>query len=107
MIKTIKLLPGILALLVLAIPVLGKARVDKVLINTCWDENYFYAAFEVSDPDIQGQQTRPNKPVGDDDAVALYFQADRARDAHVGPHSFRMLVSAAGGCEFDEGKDGT
>ncbi|MEI6915414.1 MAG: sugar-binding protein, partial [Armatimonadota bacterium] len=85
---------------------LAKERTDIVRMNFTWDENYLYAAVEVNDPDIQGSTKAPNQPVGDDDAVAIYLQTDRKKDAAIGPNSFRMLVSAAGGCEFSHGEDG-
>ncbi|MCC6484772.1 MAG: hypothetical protein IT209_08005 [Armatimonadetes bacterium] len=84
----------------------AKARTDTVRINTTWDANYFYASFDVNDQDIQGTTRGPNQVVGDDDAVAVYFQSDRSKGSQIGPHSFRMMVSAAGGAEWAVGDNG-
>ena len=93
------------AILLCAAPAFAKPRTNAVRLWTTWDQNYFYAAFDISDPDIQGESKAANAPVGDDDAVALYFQADRATGQTLSPASYRMIVSAAGGAQFAVGSE--
>lgn len=97
----------VLLALLASLPACASPRIDRARIYTSWDSNYFYAAFDVSDSDIQGSSKAPNKPVGNDDGVALYFQTDRERPSAPTEKSFRMTVSAAGGSEFAVGSDGT
>lgn len=85
------------------VPACAKPRANVVRLWTTWDDRYFYASFDVSDPDIQGSSSAPNAEVGDDDAVALYFEAGRAKEQVPGKTSFRMVVSAAGGAQFAVG----
>jgi hypothetical protein len=67
-----------LVLLAAAHPALARARTDRVRIFTAWDSAFFYAAFDVNDPDIQGASRLPNAPVdAGDDAVAVYFHRPR------------------------------
>ncbi|MGQ9809127.1 MAG: sugar-binding protein, partial [Armatimonadota bacterium] len=96
-----------IALLAATLPALGRARTDRVRIFTTWDSTFFYAAFDVNDPDIQGASRAPNAPVAEgDDAVAVYFHTDRTDSSGLDEHSFRMVVSAAGGAEFARGENG-
>ena len=96
-----------LVLLAAAHPALARARTDRVRIFTAWDSAFFYAAFDVNDPDIQGSSRLPNAPVdAGDDAVAVYFHTDRADAEGIGSSTFRMVVSAAGGAGFSRGDSG-
>jgi hypothetical protein len=97
-----------IALLAAALPALGRARTDRVRIFTTWDSTFFYAAFDVNDPDIQGASRAPNAPVAEgDDAVAVYFHTDRTDPSGLDENAFRMVVSAAGGAEFARGENGS
>lgn len=93
-----------LAVMMIAAPVFCKPRIDKVQIFTTWDENFFYVALDVSDPDIQGQAKLPNVQIGpEDDAVGIVLQTDRSRASTVNENSVMMKVSAAGGSQFSVG----
>ncbi len=95
------------ALLAAALPALARAKTDRVRILTSWDSTFFYAAFDVNDPDIQAASRAPNAPVDPgDDAVAVYFHTDRSETRQIDGSSFRMVVSAAVGAEFAVGDNG-
>lgn len=77
----------------------------NVTCYTTWDENYFYAAFQVQDPDITGTNTSPFSKPWEDDSVEFYLETDNKHNPGRSKTSFHMAVSAAGGSAFTIGSD--
>ncbi len=82
----------------------GFAYADgKVSCSTTWDENYFYAAFQVDDPDITGVNSLPFSKPWEDDCVEVFIETDNAHAKGSTGHAYHMAVSSAGGACFSQG----
>ncbi len=112
----LKQLPGAaLALLCLLAPALvlaapqAAAAPEKNRVSalyTTWDDYYFYAGFEVSDPHVVSTNATPTSQPQQDDDVEVFFETDHKRADHRTDHTYQMAVSAGEGAYFSVG-DGT
>jgi len=89
--------------LVLSLPA-GAA--DKVTCYTMWDDSFFYAAFEVQDPDVVSANTAHMSNPWEDDCVEVFLETDNQRAPDRTPSTFQMSVSAGGGSSFVVGENG-
>ncbi|MEN6371583.1 MAG: sugar-binding protein [Armatimonadota bacterium] len=69
---------------------------------TTWDENYFYAAFTVDDPDITGTNISPFSNPWEDDSVEIFLETDNNHAPGRSKSTYHMAVSSAGGAAFTE-----
>ncbi|MBV9849627.1 MAG: hypothetical protein JO250_08055 [Armatimonadetes bacterium] len=107
----LKRMMGIAALLCLLAPAVlaqapapGAARVTAMY--TTWDDYYFYAGFQVRDPNVISVNTTPTSQPQQDDDIEVFFETDNARATVRSPHTYQMAVSAGNGAYFSVG-DGT
>lgn len=77
----------------------------KLTAYTTWDENYIYAAFQVDDPDISGNNFKPFSKPWEDDCVEIFIETDNKHSKGRSKSSYHMAVSAAGGAAFSQGGD--
>ena len=96
----LKKLLGVAALLCLLAPATlaqapaqGPPRVTAMY--TTWDDYYFYAGFQVHDPNVISTNTTPTSQPQQDDDVEVFFETDNARAAVRTPQTYQMAVSAA------------
>jgi len=87
--------------------ILGLASVavlaqGKATCYTTWDDNYFYAAFVVDDPDITGTNTTPFSSPWEDDSVEIFLETDNKHSPGRSGSTYHMSVSCAGGSAFTE-----
>ena len=93
----------ILALLLLAI---SSFAADKVTCYTLWDDFFFYAAFEVQDPDVVSTNTTHMSSPWEDDDIEVFLETDAKKAQDRTPNTFQMSVSAGGGSSFSVGENG-
>lgn len=77
----------------------------KAAAYTTWDDNYFYAAFSVDDPDIAGTNSALHSNPWEDDAVEIFIETDNNHNPGRPVKTFHMAVSAAGGSAFTAGTE--
>ncbi len=75
----------------------------KAKCYTTWDDNYFYAAFHIDDPDITGTNAAPFSNPWEDDSVEVFLETDNKHNPGRSPATFSMAVSSAGGATFTQG----
>ena len=80
---------------------------DKVTCYTIWDDSFFYAAFEVQDPDVVSTNTTHMSNPWEDDCVEVFLETDNQRAPNRTPSTFQMSVSAGGGSSFVVGENGS
>lgn len=80
---------------------------DRISCYTAWDDLYFYAAFEVQDPNLISTNTTHMSNPWEDDDVEVFFETDHARSSARTPNTYHMAVSAGGGSSFTVGENGT
>lgn len=79
---------------------------DKVTCYTLWDDRFFYAGFEVQDPDVQGTNAAHMSNPWEDDSIEVFLETDGAASPNRTPNTFQMSGSAAGGSSFLIGENG-
>ena len=102
---------GVAALLCLSAPAtLAQAPARQAprvtAMYTTWDDYYFYAGFQVRDPNVISTNTTPSSQPQQDDDIEVFLETDGARAAVRTPRTFQMAVSAGNGAYFSVG-DGT
>ena len=107
----LKRLLGVAALLCLLTPAtLAQAPAHSAprvsAMYTTWDDYYFYAGFQVHDPNVISTNTTPTSQPQQDDDVEVFFETDNARATVRTPQTYQMAVSAGSGAYFSVG-DGT
>jgi hypothetical protein len=85
----------------LAAPENNTNRVSSMY--TTWDDYYFYAAFEVSDPDVVGRNTTPVSQPQQDDDIEVFINTSNTATEQRTASTYQMAVSAAGGAYFSVG----
>jgi hypothetical protein len=70
-----------------------------------WDENYFYFACKIADPNVQGKYKEGIQNVWEDDDVEYYLETDNKKTVGRSVNSYQLLFSA-GGAYNDTGGDG-
>ena len=93
----------ILSLLLIAVSSLAA---DRVTCYTLWDAYFFYAAFEVQDPDVISTNTTHMSNPWEDDCVEVFLETDAKKAADRTPNTYSMSVSAGGGSSFSIGENG-
>lgn len=78
---------------------------DRVNCYTTWDDSYFYLAFKVDGPDVEGVHSKPNTDITGDDQVEFYIETDNKHSATITPACSSMAVSAGGGSQFRAGSE--
>ena len=74
---------------------------------TAWDNEYFYAGFQVTDSNVVSKNDSPTSRPQEDDDIEVFIETDGARNATSRtPATYQMAVSAASGAYFSVG-DGT
>lgn len=95
----------LIAIIITPSAVLAQAR---AVGYSTWDDNYFYAAFKVDDPNVVGTNTKLASNPWEDDCVEIFIETDNAHHKGRSAHTIHMAVSAAGGSAFTVGsEDGT
>lgn len=61
-----------------------------------WDEEYFYFACRIEDPDVQGKHEDGILNVWEDDDVEYYLETDNKKHNGRSMNSYQLLFSAAG-----------
>jgi hypothetical protein len=61
-----------------------------------WDEEYFYFACKIADPDVQGKHKDGIQNVWEDDDVEYYLETDNKKHNGRSLNSYQVLFSAAG-----------
>ena len=84
----------------------GAFAADKVTCYTLWDDYFFYAAFEVQDPDIVSTNTTHMSKPWEDDCIEVFLETDAKRAPNRTPNTYQMSVSAGGGSSFSVGENG-
>ena len=79
---------------------------DRVTCYTMWDDLFFYAAFEVQDPDVVSTNTTHMSNPWEDDCIEVFLETDSGRALNRTANTFQMAVSAGGGSSFVVGEDG-
>ena len=107
----LKKLPGIAALLCLLAPATlaqapARSAPRVTAMYTTWDDYYFYAGFQVHDPNVISTNTTPTSQPQQDDDIEVFFETDNARATVRTPQTYQMAVSAGNGAYFSVG-DGT
>ena len=102
--KKLRKLTLLLIIVLWSIPAYVLAQ-GKVTACTTWDDNYFYAAFQVDDPDIAGTNNAPHSNPWEDDSVEIFLETDNRHSPGRSKATFHMAVSAAGGSAFTVGSD--
>lgn len=100
--RTLRKLTLLVILALFAVPAALLAE-GKITCYTTWDDNYFYAAFQVDDPDITGTNTKPHSNPWEDDSVEIFLETDNKHASGRSKATFSMAVSAAGGSAFTVG----
>jgi hypothetical protein len=77
----------------------------KAACYTTWDDNYFYIACQVDDPDVTGTNTQPFSTPWNDDAVEVFLETDNKHATGSSKNAYHMAVSCAGGSAFSQGGD--
>ncbi len=102
-----KLILLITLAVVIIVPSTALAQARAVGYTT-WDENYFYAAFRVDDPNVVGTNTKLASDPWEDDCVEVFIETDNAHHTGRSARTIHMAVSVAGGSAFTVGsEDGT
>lgn len=91
----------LLIILLGLVPAIVSAQ-GKLTCYTTWDENYFYAAFTVDDPDITGSNTAPFSNSWEDDSIEVFLETDNRHNSGRSKSTYHMAVSSAGGAAFTE-----
>ena len=104
----LKRLPGVAALLCLLAPAtLAQAPAHSAprvsAMYTTWDDYYFYAGFQVHDPNVISTNTTPTSQPQQDDDVEVFFETGNARATVRTAHTYQMAVSAGNGAYFSVG----
>lgn len=94
---------SVLLVLIVCAPAMAA---DRVTMYTTWDQFFFYAAFEVQDPDVVSTNTTHMSNPWEDDDVEVFFETNNQRAENRSIFSYQMAVSAGGGSSFLVGKDG-
>jgi len=71
-----------------------------------WDEEYFYFACEIGDPDVRGKYKQGIQNVWEDDDVEYYLETDDKKHNGRSVNSYQLLFGAAGAYNDTVG-DGT
>jgi len=71
-----------------------------------WDEEYFYFACKLADPDVQGKHVSGIQNVWEDDDLEYYLETDNQKYDGRSVNSYQILFSAAGAYN-DTGGDGS
>lgn len=100
MMKRFLLLPLVL---LICVPSLAA---DRVTCYTLWDDYFFFAAFEVQDPDVVSTNTTHMSSPWEDDDVEVFLETDAKRAPDRTSNTFQMSVSAGGGSSFSVGENG-
>ena len=79
---------------------------DRVTCYTLWDDFFFYAAFEVQDPNVVSTNKTHMSNPWEDDCVEVFLETDHKQAPNRTPSTFQMAVSAGGGSSFVIGEDG-
>ena len=79
---------------------------DRVTCYTLWDDYFFFAAFEVQDPDIISTNTTHMSNPWEDDCMEVFLETDAERAQDRTPNTYQMSVSAGGGSSFVVGENG-
>jgi hypothetical protein len=79
---------------------------DRVTCYTLWDDYFFYAAFEVQDPDVISTNTTHMSNPWEDDCMEVFLETDAKRAQDRTPNTYQMSVSAGGGSSFLVGENG-
>ena len=80
---------------------------DRITAYTMWDARFFYAAFDVQDPDLECKNTAHMSNPWEDDAIEVFLETDAKRAENRTPSTYQMSVSAGGGsCWQVGGADG-
>lgn len=95
-----------LVLFLFAVCAISANAADKVTCYTTWDDFYFYAAFEVQDPDIISTNTTHMSKTWDDDSVEVFLETDGKRAQNRSNNTYQMTASAGGGTNFLVGDNG-
>jgi hypothetical protein len=61
-----------------------------------WDEEYFYFACRIDDPDVQGNHVEGIQNVWEDDDVEYYLETDNEKHNGRSVNSYQLLFGAAG-----------
>ena len=78
---------------------------DRVTCYTLWDDYFFFAAFEVQDPDIISTNTTHMSNPWEDDCMEVFLETDAKRAQDRTPNTYQMSVSAGGGSSFLVGEN--
>src|SRR5579884_2738171 len=71
---------------------------------TAWDDYYFYAGLQVSDPNVISTNRTPISQPQQDDDIEVFFETDGPEKATVRTDkTYQMAVSAGGGAYFSQG----
>ena len=103
MIKKIIMLICVLGILVCSLTCFSQEQFDDIYIYTTWDDEWFYVAFDVSTPNINGVHNEYNKSIGEDDGVEVLIDTGKERTSKINEDVYSMSISAAGGYLFQKG----
>lgn len=83
----------------------GNTRVsnDRLTIRVTYDEDSLYFSADVTDSNVRGAAGAPRIAALRDDAIAFYFEVDRARAKDRTPRTFEYAFSPAGGFSSSRG----
>ncbi|MHB0998159.1 MAG: sugar-binding protein [Armatimonadota bacterium] len=97
----------VLTFLLILTCAISAGAADKVTCYTMWDDLFFYAAFEVQDPDVISTNTTHMSKPWEDDCAEVYIETDGAKVSNRSNNTYQMSVSAGGGSSFMIGDNGT
>ncbi|MDO8585635.1 MAG: sugar-binding protein [Armatimonadota bacterium] len=84
----------------------ASAAGGRIIFSSAWDDNFLYAGFIVDDQNVTGKNRTPNSNPWEDDEIELLLDVKHSGATAITADTYRMAVSAAGGCSFASGKDG-
>lgn len=70
---------------------------------TTWDDNYFYVAFRVDDPNITGTNSKIGSDPWKDDSIEIFLETDNKHQSGRSKNSYSMCVSVANGAVVTAG----
>lgn len=91
--------------ILLALTALPSHAVNRVTFYTSWDDSFFYAAFDVQDPDIRGANSTFMSQPWLDDCVEVFLHTGKDSDTPTAD-TYAMCVSAGGGSSWLVGGSG-
>ncbi len=99
---------GVAALLCLLAPATlaqapARSAPRVTAMYTTWDDYYFYAGFQVRDPNVISTNTTSTSQPQQDDDIEVFFETNDARATTRTPQTYQMAVSAANGAYFSVG----